>query len=236
MDSSDKIALITGGTGALGRDVVKKFTAAGIKVMVSYHSENSFQALKRTIDSGETLQGYPADLRDEEQVTALFERIEQQFGQLDILCHLAGGFWMGGDISETPFSQWKKMMQLNLLTTFLCSRGAFRLMKKKKSGKIFTVASRTALQLPAGMGAYSVSKAAVLALTETLAKEGTKYNIQVNALLPSVIDTEANRRDMPEADFSSWVKPQNIAALLLELCREESAIVSGTAIKIYGNA
>jgi NAD(P)-dependent dehydrogenase (short-subunit alcohol dehydrogenase family) len=125
------------------------------------------------------------------------------------------------------------MMTLNLRTAFLCTGEAFAIMKKQKQGHIITVSAKTALDLPGGMGAYAISKAAVLALTEVLAKEGKEYNIRVNTILPSVIDTNANRQSMPKADFAKWVTPEEIARMMLAMVRDDLAAV-GTAIKMYG--
>jgi len=148
---------------------------------------------------------------------------------------LTGGFWMAGDISETSLDDWNRMFDLNLRTTFLCAREAFRIMKKQKSGYIITVSSKQALALPAGMGAYALSKGGVLGFAELLAKEGKEYNISVATILPSTIDTEANRQSMPKTDpdEAGWVKPEEIANVMLALIKEEMPI-SGTAIKIYG--
>ena len=140
---------------------------------------------------------------------------------------------MGGDISETSADNWNKMMTLNLRTAFFCTREAFAIMKKQKQGHIMTVSAKTALDLPAGMGAYSISKAAVLALTDVLAKEGKEYNIRVNTILPAVIDTDANRQSMPKADFAKWITTEEIARMMLALVRDDM-VVSGTAIKMFG--
>jgi len=141
---------------------------------------------------------------------------------------------MGGEICETPLDRWKQMMDMNLLSTFLATREAFSLFKSQCHGKIFTVSAKSALDLPAEMGAYAISKAGVLALTEILAKEGKPYNIHVNSILPSIIDTPANRNSMPNADFSEWINPKDIASLLINLSKPESKALSGSALKVYG--
>lgn len=234
MTLQNKVILVTGGTGNLGRMVVETFLEAGAELAVNYRSVEAFERLRSATSSPERLWGIAADLTSEKEVRMLFEQMQKRQGHLDALIHLVGGFWMGGDLAETPFEKWHQMLRDNLLTTFFCTREAMSLMKKQGFGKIFTIASKTALELPAGMGAYSVSKAAVVALTETLAKEGQPYNVQAVVLLPSIIDTESNRRSMPDANFQEWVKPQEIANILLALCEERITGISGTMVKLYG--
>ncbi len=234
MKLSQKIVVITGGTGGLGRAVVTAFVEDGARVWTNYRQEERFQQLLQAVSAPSALQGFPADLTDEEQVQQFFDHILRVDGRIDVLIHLTGGFWMGGDIADTPLGKWDAMMRLNLLSTFLCTRQVFQVMKQQSGGRIFTVASRTALDLPAGMGAYSVSKAGVLALTQILANEGKAYNIRANVILPSIIDTPANRQAMPDADYRHWVPPEDIAQLLVLLCRDDVRFVSGTEIKMYG--
>ena len=126
------------------------------------------------------------------------------------------------------------MQDLNLNSAFLCCREAFRLMKAQCSGKIFTVSSKSALEHPPHMGAYIVSKAGVVALTGALANEGKAHNIQVNSILPSVIDTSENRDAMPGADISDWVKPKEIAQLLAHLCQADASALSHTNLQVWG--
>ncbi len=234
MPFKNKIVLITGGSGGLGKAVTRSFLDHGATVVVSYIVDKEIEELKQTIGDAQNLDCMKADLTDENSVKNLFGAIAEKYGKLDILANLIGGFWMGGDISEMPFSEWNHMISLNLTTTFLCTREAFSLMKKNDGGKIITISARAALELPPGMAAYTTGKAAVLALTKTLASEGKDYNVQANAILPSIIDTETNRQAMPNADFDKWVKPQEIAEAILALCSQETAVISGTAVKVYG--
>lgn len=230
----NKVVLITGSTGGLGSVVVKKFVEENAKVITSYTSKEKYNQLVNQLGKNGDITGFQADLTNENEVKDLFKQVITKFGRLDALCHIAGGFWMGGDISDTSLGDWNKMMNLNFLSTFLCTREAFGIMKKQQQGRIITIASKTALELPPGMGAYSISKAGVISLMEILAKESKEYNIKVNSILPSTIDTEANRNSMPKADFNKWVKPEEIADVILSLVGDEMAAVSGTAIKIYG--
>lgn len=228
-----KTVLITGATGGLGQAVVETFLETGTTVIAIYTSEKKYQELAANVSHPSNLTGLQCDLTREDAVKKMFAVVINKHGRLDALCHLTGGFWMGGDISETSPDNWNKMMTLNLQTAFLCAREAFAVMKEQKHGHIITVSAKTALDLPGGMAAYSVSKAAVLALTEVLAKEGQQHNIRVNTILPSVIDTEANRQSMPKVDFSKWVKAEEIGRMIHAIIEDDLA-VSGTAIKMYG--
>ncbi len=226
------IVLVTGGTGFLGTAVVEAFLQTGSQVWVNYRSEEKFRQLQQTVGS-ERLHGVQADLTSETEVKALFAELSSRSGHLDILTHLAGGFWMGGELAETPLNAMHQMLQMNFLTTFLVTREAFQRMKSRGSGVIFTVASRTAVEFPAGMGAYSISKAAVIALTQTLASEGKAYGIRANVILPGIIDTPANRKAMPDANVAQWTKPEEIARTIVALSASE-ATVNGSLLKMYG--
>jgi NAD(P)-dependent dehydrogenase (short-subunit alcohol dehydrogenase family) len=128
------------------------------------------------------------------------------------------------------------MMNINLKSTFLCSKAVLPQMIKQNYGKIINISSRPALKGSAGVGAYAASKAGVLNLTETIAEEVKDYDINVNAILPSTIDTPANRKAMPDADFSKWVKPEEIARVIIFLSSDESKPISGAGIPVYGKA
>jgi NAD(P)-dependent dehydrogenase (short-subunit alcohol dehydrogenase family) len=226
--------VITGGTGALGQIIVTEFIKKGAKVTINYRNIDKYRALKENLSTPDNLFGIESDLITEESIRMFFGKYSAQNNRLDVFIHLIGGFWMGGEIADTPYEQWKYMLDLNLNSTFFAARAAFRVFKKQCSGKIFTVSAKSAIELPSGMGAYGVSKAAVLALSDIMAKEGKKYNIQVNSLLPSVIDTPANRKSMPDADYSNWVSPKHIADLLVTLSLPEAKILSQTALYLYG--
>lgn len=228
------ICIITGSTGFLGREVTAFFIERGATVVTNYRNEQRFLDLKSGVSQPENLIGLPADLTEAKSVAGFFRKFSESYRRLDVFIHLMGGFWMGGEIGETPPDKWDQMINLNLGSTFLCTRQAFAIFKKQCSGKIFTVSAKSAVDLPTGTGAYAVSKAGVLALSEILAKEGKPYNIQVNSLLPSTIDTPANRKAMPDADFSTWVTPKDIAQLLANLSRPENRALSQTALKVYG--
>ena len=168
----------------------------------------------------------------------MFQEVVGKFGRVDILLNIAGGYRGGVDIANTQEKDWDFMMNLNLKSAFFCSKAALSYMMKQNYGKIVSVASRTAVEkrFRNKNGAYAVSKAGVLVLTETIAEEVRKYDINVNCVLPSTIDTPDNRRNMPEADFSKWVKPEDIADVILFLVSEDSKVTSGAGVPVYGKA
>ena len=226
--------IVSGGTGELGQIVIDEFIKKGASVFTNYRDQARFTELEKAINSSEKLVGYQADLTQETNVGSFFEYFKKKFNRLDIFLHIMGGFWMGPEIAETSFEKWKHMIDLNLNSAFLCTKEAFKIMKAQCSGKIFTISAKSAEEFPSQMGAYVISKSGVLALTRILANEGKQYNIQANSILPSIIDTKANRGGMPDADYSEWVTPKAIARLLVQLCKPESQAISHSTIKVYG--
>ena len=226
--------VLTGGTGALGSVITAEFIKSGANVITNFRSGKSFDDLKKQVVKSDNLHGIQADLTREEDVNSFFEQAGQRFKRLDIFLHIMGGFWMGEEIVDTSLENWNRMMNLNLTSTFLCTREAFKIMKIQCSGKIFTVGAKTAEEFPPQMGAYTVSKAGVMALTRVLANEGKAYNILVNSIIPGIIDTEDNRKAMPKADFSEWVAPEQIARMLIYLCKAETQILSHSFLKLFG--
>ncbi len=229
---SEPVIVITGGSGGLGKPTVQRFLDSGAVVAVPVTSAESAEALQQYVGNSEKLFTAVADLTREDSVNDFFAAVLAKYQRCDVLIHLVGGFWAGKTLAETPSEQMEKMLQLNLMTAFHCCGAAFRQMKTQKYGKIFTVGARAALNLPEGLGAYTTSKAALLAYTQTLAKEGAQYNIAVNAILPGTIDTPANRKAMPDADTSQWVTPQAIAEVLIALADPKIVKVSETFIKM----
>jgi NAD(P)-dependent dehydrogenase (short-subunit alcohol dehydrogenase family) len=168
-------------------------------------------------------------------VTKLVQKTQGRFRRIDVLVNIVGGF-VYSKIQDTDEKTWDRMMNMNLKSTFLCSKAVLPQMIKQNYGRIINISSRPALKGSAGVGAYSASKAGVLNLTETIADEVKDYDINVNAILPSTIDTPANRRDMPRADFTKWVKPEEIARVMVFLVSDDSKPISGAGIPVYGKA
>jgi NAD(P)-dependent dehydrogenase (short-subunit alcohol dehydrogenase family) len=228
-----KGVLVTGGTGALGTAVVHAFVDAGAHVTVSWVSERERDALLGGLGpSGDRVRVERADVTDPESVATLCAASARPTGQLDVLAQLVGGFAFG-PIAETDPKTWQRMLALNATSTFLCAREAVKRMRLQRRGRIVTVAAMPAVNRGAAdMSAYAASKAAVLNLTQSLAKELVADGITVNAIVPTTIDTPANRAAMPDADASTWLAPSAIAEVVLWLASESAGIVTGTAVML----
>lgn len=238
MSLSGKSAVVTGGTGALGSAVVAALLGAGARVAVPFRRAGELENLRKSIGVGpeEPLAGALLDLTDESAVVDWFESVAEDRGGLDVLVNAAGGFSGGTPAHETPWSVWQQQMDLNLKTAVLSSRAAAPHMIRRGGGSIVNVSSRPATQDGKNLGAYAASKRAVLALTEAMAAELLESGITVNAILPSIIDTEANRKAMPGADYSRWPKAEEIARVILFLVGPDARLVSGARVPVYGRA
>ena len=230
---SSKYILITGGTGGLGVGVTPAILAHGAKVTIPYRQENDIKSLQNKLSATdfEKINFVRADLTQENAV----EQLVNDLGRVDSLIHLVGGFSMGAT-HEFSYDDWQHIFNLNLNTTFLVCKYCLRKMREQQYGRIVTVGSRGALEPAASLAAYSAAKAGVVALTKSIAQETKDLNITANTILPSVIDTPANREAMGEENSDKWVKPESIAELIGFLISEEAKDISGAAIPIYGQA
>lgn len=220
---SGKVVLITGASGGLGKWVTNAFSQAGAKVVIVG------RRLPEKLPEG--LLGISADVTHEAEVQRLMKEVMQKTTRIDCLINLVGGFAIGR-LSETDVSVWSKMLSLNLTSAFLLSREAIRLMTKQDSGRIIHMAALAAVDPFPGAGSYIVSKSGLLALIKVLALELAGSGITVNGVLPSTIDTPANRQNMPDTDPTHWVRPEAIAALLVFLASDEADAVNGALIPI----
>jgi NAD(P)-dependent dehydrogenase (short-subunit alcohol dehydrogenase family) len=234
----DKTAIVTGGAGALGGAVVKALLEAGAAVVVPYQFEGDLEKLRDRagLSASASLGGTRLDLTDDAAVTHYYADVARQRGGVDILVNLAGGFGGGKPVHETPWSLWQQQLELNLKTAVLSCAAAVPHMLARGSGAIVNVSTRTATQPAAHLAAYAAAKRAVLQLTEALAAELRDRNVTANAILPSVIDTPANRQNSPAEDASRWVKPEEIARVILFLVGPDARIISGAALPVYGRA
>lgn len=239
MQLENRVAIITGGTGALGRAVAEHFLESGARVAIPYIVDAEVPLLQKRLGnraSDQRLFLKRADVGVEAQAAGLVEEAAARFGKLDILVNLVGGFWGGKSIAETSLAEWQAMFDLNLKPTFLCCRAAVPLMKKNRYGRIVSVTSRSGLMGAGDFAAYAVAKGAIATFTASLAEEVLADNIMVNAIAPSTIDTEANRTAMPKAKHENWVKPEDIARTVAYLCSEDCRVTSGAVIPVYGRA
>lgn len=232
----NKVAIITGGTGGLGKAVVSAFIEEGAKVVCTYLIDKELKDCQSLIEVYKT-EFYPvkADVTKEKQVTTTVAKACKKFGRIDILANIVGGFAYA-EIVDTDEETWDRMIAMNLKSAFLCSKAVLPHMIGQNYGKIINVSSRPGLKGSAGVGAYAASKAAVMNLTETIADEMKGCDINVNAILPGTIDTPGNRKAMPEADFSKWVKPEEIAKVMVFLVSDDSKPISGAGIPVYGKS
>ncbi|MGE5444953.1 MAG: SDR family NAD(P)-dependent oxidoreductase [Ignavibacteriales bacterium] len=236
MKLRNRIAIITGGTGALGRAVVSVFIEEGAKVVCTYIIDEELSHYSSLAENQKSnLVFVQADVTKEKSVAETVQKTLERFGRVDVLVNIVGGFTYA-KIVDTDEKIWDSMMNVNLKSTFLCSKAVLPQMVKQNYGKIINISSRPGLKGSSGVGAYAASKAAVMNLTETIADEVRNYEINVNAILPSTIDTPANRKSMPDADFSKWVKPEEIARVITFLASDDSKPMSGAGIPVYGKA
>src|SRR6478609_1622009 len=231
MDYRDRHVVVTGGTGALGTAVVGALIAAGAVCHVPYvnRAEADRFALR---DHPKVTLVADIDLTQEADVAELYRGVPSLWASI----HLAGGFAMA-PVAKTTKSDLMKQVEMNFVTTFLCCRAAVNAMRPTGAGgRIVNVATRPALEWRAGAGmvAYTASKAAVVALTVALAEEVVKADILVNAIAPSTMDTAANRKAMPKADFSAWTKVDDVAATILFLASPGNRVTRGGIVPVYG--
>jgi len=227
------LTLVTGGTGQLGRVVVRRFTEQGARVIVPYRSQEKYLALRSWLGSlAEQVDGWPSDLTDWSAVQQLVTQVIQHHGQIDHVLCLAGGF-VGSRFLEAGPDQWDRMHALNVQPTLLTLRATLPYLVERGRGRAVTIGARQALEPSPGASAYAASKAAVILLTQSIARELRGTGVTINCVVPSTIDTETNRQMMPKADPATWVKPESVAALLLFLCSPEAEAINGAVIPVY---
>jgi NAD(P)-dependent dehydrogenase (short-subunit alcohol dehydrogenase family) len=186
--------------------------------------------------AGSRLEGHRIDVTDEAAVSDLIARTVARHGSLDVLVNAAGGYTGGAELWQLEANVLDRMLALNLRSGYALSRAAVPVMLKQGRGAIVNVAAKAALDHPGGAAAYAASKAAAVALLDSLAAELRGTGVRVNSILPSIIDTQANRKAMPKADFSKWPKPEEIARVILFLCSDEAKVVHGAAVPVYGES
>jgi NAD(P)-dependent dehydrogenase (short-subunit alcohol dehydrogenase family) len=234
---AEKVAIVAGGTGGLGRAVSLAFLEEGAKVAVTYRKEEELEALKTAAGANASqLEGFGVDVTDEAAVRQLVERILAHHGRLDVLVNTVGGYAGGTKLWDLDTKVFDQMLALNLRSGYALSRAVVRAMLKKGRGAIINVAAKAAVDHAAGAAAYAASKSAAIALVDSLAADLKGSGIRVNSILPSIIDTELNRKALPAADFSKWPKPEDIARVILFLCSDDAKLIRGAAIPVYGDS
>ena len=234
IDFAGGTVIVTGGSGALGGAVVQGFLEAGARVLATYVVEAEVAPFRsRFAAHGTRVELHRCDLRRAAEVAALFERVAD--GSLRAVVNLAGGYtWTR--VADADDATLERLLDLNLRTTFAVCRAAASKLTAAGGGAIVNVSARAAVQGEAGNGVYGATKAAVLALTQSLSAELKDAGVNVNALLPRNIDTPANRAAMPNSDPARWVAPGDLASVIVFLASGASAAIHGAGIPVYGFA
>lgn len=233
MDLDGRIAVVTGGAGHLGGAVTTRLLEAGAHVVACERHQDKLDELAQDLDHPDALSTIACDVTDEDDVAQMMARVHEEQGGPDALLNIVGGF-AKGSVAETDLKTWERMLTLNLTSAFLCSKHALTYMLEADFGRIVSISSKAADDLPAGRAAYAVAKAGVLSLTECLAKELAGTGVACAAVMPSIIDTPVTREARPNADPSRWVTPESIAEVLAWLVSEEAGAVNGSVLRLYG--
>jgi len=225
----ERAAIVTGGTGGLGAAVTRTLIDDGWRVVVPWYDERELAR----VDEHERLDLVQADLTDPASAAAVVARAGDGLGAL---VNLVGGFAQGERVHQTPVDDFERLMRLNLRPTYLMSAAALPVMMDGGGGAIVCVSARAAVQPFPGAGGYITAKAAVLAFVDVLDAEYRVDGVRANAIMPSIIDTPANRAGQPDADYDTWVKPADIARVIAHLCSDDAGVTSGGHIPVYGRA
>jgi NAD(P)-dependent dehydrogenase (short-subunit alcohol dehydrogenase family) len=226
MPFTDRTVVVTGAAGNLGRAVAKAFAELGARLVL-------LDVKRGDLQDGEAQVFLETNLFDAESVQGAIGRALDRFKRIDVLCNIAGGFRMGSPVHETKDADWDFLFHLNARSVLYTARAVVPIMLKG-GGKIVNIGAFAAQRGAAAMGAYVASKSAVIRLTETMAAELREKNINVNCVLPTIIDTPENRAAMPQADPRRWVAPQDLAAVILFLASDASRAIHGAAIPVTG--
>jgi NAD(P)-dependent dehydrogenase (short-subunit alcohol dehydrogenase family) len=237
-----KVVLVAGGTGGLGRAVSSAFIEDGARVVVTFRRPGDLDELKKAASvrlvetQGASLEGYAVDVTDETAVAKLMDGIVERHRRLDCLVNTVGGYVGGVKLWEMEAKAFEQQLALNLRSGFVLAKAAARVMVKQGSGAIVNVTSKAAVEHAAGASAYAASKAAAVAMIDSLAADLKGTGVRANSIMPSIIDTPANRKAMPKADFAKWPKPEEIARVILFLCSDEAKLIQGAAVPVYGDS
>jgi NAD(P)-dependent dehydrogenase (short-subunit alcohol dehydrogenase family) len=232
---TDKVVLVTGGTGGLGRAVSTAFLEEGAKVSVTYFIEKEMDDLKRMAGADAALSGHLVDLTDDAAVNQFAKKLIEEHGRIDVLVNTVGGYAGGTKLWESDAKVFDQMMTLNLRVGYAILRAIVPAMVKAARGAIVNVASRAAFDHAGGSAGYAASKAAAIAMIDSLAADLKGTGVRANSIVPSIIDTEANRKAMPHANFAQWPKADDIARVILFLCSDEARLIHGASVPVYGD-
>jgi len=224
-----KVVLVTGANGGLGTYVTQAFLDAGATVI------GTSRKIRQSDFDSPNFAAIPAEISSREGAKVLLDQVVARFSRLDVLAHTVGGFAGGQSVAETDDATFQSMFDLNLNATFHLLRAVLPAMRKTGNARIIAIGSRAAAEPGANVGAYSASKAAMVSLIRTVALENTDAGITSNVILPGTMDTPANRKAMPDADFSKWVQPASVASLMVWLAGDAGKDMNGAVIPVYGD-
>jgi NAD(P)-dependent dehydrogenase (short-subunit alcohol dehydrogenase family) len=225
----DKVVLVTGANGGLGTYVTQAFLAAGATVV------GTSRKIQQSDFNIPNFTALPAEISTREGAKVLVDQVVARFGKLDVLAHTVGGFAGGQSIADTDDATFQRMVDLNLNCVFHILRAAVPPLRQTGAGRIIAIGSRAALEPGAGVGAYSASKAAMVSLIRTVALENKDAGLTANVILPGTMDTPANRKAIPNADVSKWVRPETVAGLITWMAGDAGKDVNGAVIPVYGS-
>jgi NAD(P)-dependent dehydrogenase (short-subunit alcohol dehydrogenase family) len=225
-----KVAMVTGANGGLGTHVTQAFLDAGATVI------GVSQKIQPVDFNSPLFTAIPGDVATPAGAKKVADSVIRRFGRLNIVVHTVGGFAGGQPVAATDDATFQRMLELNLNSAFFLLRAVIPTLRDTGAGRIIAIGSRAALEPGAGVGAYSCSKAALVALIRSIALENQDVGLTANVILPGTIDTPANRRAMPKADPKQWVQPQHIASLIVWLASQAGKDLNGAAIPVYGSA
>jgi NAD(P)-dependent dehydrogenase (short-subunit alcohol dehydrogenase family) len=235
MDFANRVAVVTGGTGALGGAVVMDLLTGGARVAVTYRSEEEWASLQQTAgEAAERLLGVKVDLTHAAEVESFEREVRSLWGRLDFLVTVAGAF-AAGKSYQTDEKTWESMFNINFRSVVNCLRAVVPVMIGQNFGRIVTISSGSILRGGgAGIAAYAVSKGAVQQLSDILADELKSYDIHVHCVMPGTMDTPANRKAMPDGDFSKWVKTEDVARTIHFLLSDDARAVRSVTVPLLG--
>jgi NAD(P)-dependent dehydrogenase (short-subunit alcohol dehydrogenase family) len=228
-----QVVLVAGGTGGLGRVVSLAFLQEGATVVVTYRKPTELEALRHAAgDRASRLDAHAIDVTNDAAVHQMISTVVAKYGRLDSMINTVGGYAAGKKLWEAELKTLDQMLSLNLYSGYVLSRSVVPAMLKQGHGAIVNVASMAAVDHAASSAEYSASKAAAVAMVDSLAADLKGTGIRANSILPSIIDTEPNRKAMPDADFAKWPKPQDIAKVILFLCSDNARLIHGASIPV----
>lgn len=234
---NDRVVLVTGGAGNVGRAATSAFLSAGARVVVPLYKADQARTMEGLRQAHPNrLHTFALDLTTERGADQAVGQVVEWGGRIDTVAHMVGGYLGGSKLAETPTGVWDRMMDLNLKSAWLVARSAVPRMVAQGGGSLVFVSSRAALQGRSGHAAYAVAKSALITLAESIAEEYAGDGIRANVVLPGTIDTEDNRRAMPDADHARWTPPEQIARAIVFLASAESEAINGAAIPVYGRS